>query len=499
VSGFAEYGDYDALGLAELVRRREVSPTELIEEAIRRIEAVNPRINAIIHKMYDRARQTAGRALPEGPFTGVPFLIKDLLATYAGEPMRHGSRSMRDYVPDHDSELVKRFKATGVITLGKTNTPELGLSPTTEPVLFGPTHNPWDTRRTPSGSSGGSAAAVAARIVPMASGGDGGGSIRTPASACGVFGLKPSRGRNPVGPDIGEIWHGAVVEHVLTRSVRDSAAMLDATSGPDMGAPYVAPAPERPFLDEVGRDPGKLRIAYTTTSLLGDHVDRECITGVERTAALLRELGHEVVVDVPALDRKQFLRAYITLVAGETAADIEQSAAMLGRKIPARELEISTRILQLLGKRISAAYFNQACRYLQGVTRDLGVFLDRYDAFLSPTLAQPPLLTGTLQPTRMESGVLKALSLLNSSNVLEAIGIIDIFTSKVFGFSAYTPVFNVTGQPAMSVPLYWSEQGLPIGMHFVASYGDEAMLFRLAGQLEQARPWAGRKPPISAD
>jgi amidase len=499
VTGFAEYGNYDALGLAELVRNKEVSPGELLEEAIGRIERVNPRINAVIHKMYDHARDIARGALPGGPFTGVPFLIKDLLAVYAGQPMRHGSRSMRDFVPDHDSELVKRFKATGVITMGKTNTPELGLSPTTEPALFGPTHNPWDLTRTPSGSSGGSAAAVAARIVPMARGGDGGGSIRTPASACGVFGLKPSRGRNPVGPDIGEIWHGAVAEHVLTRSVRDSAAMLDATAGPDVGAPYVAPAPERPFAEEVGRDPGKLRIAYSVHSLLGEHVDSECITGVERTVELLRELGHEVVMAAPALDRKRFMRAYITLVAGETAADIEQSATLRGRKIPARELEISTRILQLLGNKISASYFNLACRYLQGVTRELGSFMVDHDLFLSPTLAQLPFVSGTLQPTRMESGVLKALSLINSGNVLKALGIIDVFAAKVFEFSAYTPVFNVTGQPAMSVPLHWSEQGLPVGMHFVARYGDEATLFRMAGQLERARPWADRKPPVCAD
>jgi amidase len=340
---------------------------------------------------------------------------------------------------------------------------------------------------------------VAARIVPMAGGGDGGGSIRTPASACGIFGLKPSRGRNPVGPDIGEIWHGAVAEHVLTRSVRDSAAMLDATSGPDVGAPYMAPAPERPFLDEVGRDPGTLRIACTTTSLLGDHVDRECVTGVERTASLLGELGHEVVMDAPRLDRKQFIRAYITLVAGETAADIEQMAATRGRKVRARELEVSTRVLHLLGKRMSAAHFNQACRYLQGVTRELGAFLARYDAFLTPTLAQPPHVTGTLQPTRMETGVLEALRLLGSGKVFEVLHVIDTFGPKVFAFSAYTPVFNVTGQPAMSVPLHWSEQGLPIGMHFAARYGDEATLFRLAGQLERARPWAGRKPPVCAD
>lgn len=499
MSVFVRYGDHDALGLAELVRKKEISPLELVEEAIRRIEAVNPRINAVVHKMYDHARDMAMSKLPEGPFTGVPFLLKDLLASYAGHPMRCGSRAMRDYVPDHHSELVKRFLRAGVIPIGKTNTPEFGLVPVTEPELCGPTHNPWDPTRTPSGSSGGSAAAVAACMVPMASGGDGGGSIRTPASACGVFGLKPSRGRNPMGPDLGELWHGAVAEHVLTRSVRDSAAMLDATHGPDIGAPYVAPPPERPFLQEVGRDPGKLRIAFTTKALLGSHVDRECIEGVTRTVALLKDLGHEVIDDAPALDRKAFLRAFITLVAGETAADIADMSVLIGRKIPGKDLELGTRVLRMIGTRISAGDFNRACRHLQHVTRSMGAFMTRYDVFLTPTLARPPLSIGALQPTAVEAGVLRALGALKATQVMKVLGIIDLMAAKIFDFSAYTPVFNTTGHPAMSVPLHWSSEGLPIGMHFVANYGNEAVLFRLAGQLEKARPWAQRKPPLCAE
>lgn len=498
MSGFSDYGNYDALGLAELVRTRKVSPLELVEEAISRIEAVNPQLNAVIHTMYDHARELARRELPSGPFTGVPFLIKDLVAAYAGEPMCMGSRAMRTYVPDRDSELVKRFRAAGVVTVGKTNTPELGLMPITEPELFGPTLNPWNTTRTPSGSSGGAAVAVAARMVPMASGGDGGGSIRTPASACGVFGLKPSRGRNPMGPFAGELWHGAVAEHVLSRSVRDSAAMLDATAGADLGAPYVAPPPARPFLHEVTTEPGRLRVAYTVKSLLGNHVDRECIRGVERTVELLRELGHEVVEAAPVIRRKAFIRSYLTLVAGETAADIDQAAAMLGRHIPGRDLELGTRTLQVLGKKIGAADFNMAVRHLQGMTREVAVFFTEHDLLLTPTLAKPPLAIGALKPTAVEASILRALNAFKAGNIMKTLGLIEAIGAKTFDFLSYTPIFNVTGQPAMSVPLHWSDDGLPIGMHFVARYGDEATLFRLAGQLERARPWAQRKPPVCA-
>lgn len=497
---FAEYGQYDALGLAQLVRDKQVTPGELVDEAIHRIEAVNPRINAVIHTMYDEARAQAQEPVPAGCFAGVPFLVKDLLASYAGQPMSFGSRSMRGYVPTHDSSMVQRFKSSGVITVGKTNLPEFGLAPTTEPEVFGPTRNPWDPTRTPSGSSGGAAAAVAARIVPMASGGDGGGSIRTPASACGVFGFKPSRGRNPVGPDIGEIWHGAVAEHVLTRSVRDSAAMLDVTQGPDAGAPYFAPPPERPFLEEVATDPGRLRIAYTTDSLLGTHVDKACVDGVQNTVTLLRELGHEVVPARPDFDRRRFLRSYITMVAAETAADLVDNAELLGKKrVRGRDIELGTRVMAMLGRRIDGASFVECTRYLQRVARALGVFLETYDVFLSPTLARPPIPIGGLQPSAMEQTALRVLERLRAGNTMKAIGVVDAMADKIFGFSAYTPLFNISGQPAASIPLHWSDEGLPVGMHFAARYAGEAILFRLAGQLERARPWADRKPGICAD
>ncbi|MFN8373770.1 MAG: amidase [Anaerolineae bacterium] len=293
MSGFPEYTGYDALGLAELVRKEEITPAELVEEAIQRIEQHNPQLNAVVYKMYDLARKAASEPLPQGTFTGVPFLLKDLMAAFAGVPMTASSRSMKNYIPSYDTELVKRFKQAGVLVLGKTNTPEFGIPPYTEPELHGATHNPWDVSRTPGGSSGGSAAAVAARLVPMASGGDGGGSIRIPASCCGVFGMKPTRGRTPWGPLIGDSMQGFVVEHVLTRSVRDSAAMLDATAGADPGAPYFAPPHERPFLHEVTTDPGKLRIAFTTQPFMGNHVHAECVKGLNETVKLLQSLGHE--------------------------------------------------------------------------------------------------------------------------------------------------------------------------------------------------------------
>lgn len=497
MSAFAEYSEYDGLGLAALVQREEVAPAELVEAAIRAIESIDPQLNAVVHKMYDHARQAAAGPLPDGPFRGVPFLLKDLLNWIAGVPSTAGSRALRNFVPTEDSEMVRRFRAAGLVFVGRTNTPELGLMPVTEPVLFGPTANPWDPSRTPSGSSGGSAAAVAARLVPLASGSDGGGSIRTPASACGVFGLKPSRGRTPAGPHLGDIWHGAVCEHVLTRSVRDSAAMLDAVAGPDVGAPYFAPPPARPFLDEVGAVPGTLRIAFTTASLLGSHVDRDCIDAVHQTAALLEDLGHQVVEAAPTIDRMRFLRAYVTLVCCETATDLGEIVAAVGPRA-ASQVEPVTRIMARIGRATRADELSLALRYLDRETRRIAAFFETHDLLLSPTLAKPPLPTGALRPSPIETTLLRGIDAVGIGAVLKRLPLIEASSADVFDFSAYTAVFNATGQPAMSVPLAWNTQGLPIGLHFAARYGDEATLFRLAAQLEAARPWAQRRPPICA-
>ena len=313
MSAFSEYDQYDGLGLAELVRNKQISPIELVEEAIQRIEQHNPKLNAVIYKMYEQAHQTAQSRLPEGPFQGVPFLVKDLISTIAGIPTGSGNRLLKNIPAQIDSELIKRFKAAGLIILGKTNTPEFGITPYTEPESYGPTHNPWDLDRTPGGSSGGSGAAVAARLVPMASGGDGGGSIRIPSSCCGLFGLKPSRGRVPTGPVIGEAWRGFATEHVLTRSVRDSAAMLDAVNGADPGAPYLPPPQERLFLEETKLAPPKLRIAFTSRPFLGNYVDEECKRGLEKTVQLLEALGHELHEDEPVFDYQAFALDFLKI------------------------------------------------------------------------------------------------------------------------------------------------------------------------------------------
>lgn len=498
MNGFSDYDKYDGLGLAELVRKREVSPSELVEEAISLIEKLNPQLNAVIYKMYELAREAGDGDLPNGPFRGVPFLMKDILMAYAGVPLANGSRFFKNFIPDHDSELVRRFKAAGIIVLGKTNTPEFGLVPITEPKLFGPTNNPWDLSRTPGGSSGGSAAAVAARIVPLAHASDGGGSIRIPASCCGVFGLKPTRGRTPIGPDFGEAWRGLTCDHVLTRSVRDSAAMLDATAGPDIGAPYYAVSPARPFLEEVDTDPGKLRIAFTSEPFLSDTVHKDCVKGLQATVRLCRDLGHELVEATPRIDGKAFAKAFLTVVCVETRATIEEGEVLLNRKASLKDFEPSTWALGLLGKRCRATEFSRSLNLIQLAARQIGQFFTKYDVLLTPTLAMPPVPTGELQPDRLRVVAMKLLGSINAGGLINALSGIDTLSQHVFEFMPYTPLFNVTGQPAMSVPLYWNDEGLPIGMQFVGRYGDEATLFRLAGQLEKAKPWAERIPPICA-
>ena len=468
----------DATAQAELVRRKEVKPIELVEAAIERIERLNPELNAVVTAMYDLAREAAAGALPDGPFAGVPFLLKDLLAEYAGVPLTEGSTFLAGhYVPDHDSELVARDKRAGLIVVGKTNTPEFGILPTTEPRLFGPSRNPWDRSRTTGGSSGGSAAAVAAGLVPMAHGNDGGGSIRIPASCCGVFGLKPTRARNPLGPRFGDMFSGLVCEHALTRSVRDSAALLDATAGPDVGDPYCAPPPARPFLAEVGANPGRLRIAFTAAASNGAPVHTDCVRAVQDGAALCAGLGHEVVEAAPVLDEEVLTQAFITLWSAGCAWSIDDWARLTGRT-PAGELfEPLTWALAEMGRMNTAPEYLLAVQDLQRQAREVARFFVEYDVWLSPTLAEPPLPLGSFDPT--------------PDNPLNGLW-------RSATFVPFTPITNVTGQPAMSVPLYWNTEGLPIGTHFVGRFGDEATLFRLAAQLEAARPWAGRRPPVSA-
>ena len=498
---FAEYEQYDALGLAELVRRGDVSPRELVATAIERIEAVNPRLNAVIHRLYDDAMKAVDAPIPDGPFAGVPFLLKDLLSMYAGAPIRSGSRILERFIAPYDSEIVRRYRKSGVIIVGKTNTPEFGLTPFTEPELFGPTRNPWDTTRTSGGSSGGAAVAVASGMVPMAGGGDGGGSIRIPASCCGIFGLKPTRGRTPTGPVEGELWEGAAIEHVLTRSVRDSAAMLDAISAPEAGSPYVTAPPARPFLEEVSTEPGRLRIAFTERPLLGDHMADDCKAALRDTVKLLESLGHTIVEASPPLDRDEFLRSFLLMVCGQAEADLRDAQAATGRKASPSNVEIATWGIALLGRSYSAGDISHARRVLERTARSVGRWFDGYeiDALLTPTLTTPPFVIGALQPPKHELVALAALGRLRAGVVLRAAGALEKAAKRVFDWIACPPLFNVTGQPAMSVPLAWNAAGLPIGMHFAGRWGDEATLLRLAGQLERAQPWFGRRPPVRGE
>jgi amidase len=497
MAGFKEYSQYDGVGLADLIRKGEVTSAELVEEAISRIEALNPQLNAVVHKMYDVGRATAKGDIPDGPFKGVPFLLKNLLAAYAGSPLSNGSRFFKDFIPDQDSEIVTRYKAAGLVTLGRTSSPEFGITPFTEPELFGPANNPWDLTRTTGGSSGGAGAVVATRIVPMAHGGDGGGSIRIPASCCGVFGLKPTRGRNPGSLDF-EIWQGVVCEHVLTRSVRDSAAMLDATTGPTVGALYYLAPPERPFLDEVGKPPGKLRIAYSSYPLMGNEVHADCEKGLAAAVSLCEGLGHEMIEDYPKIDGIGLAKAFLTMLCGEIRADIEEGEQLLGRKATSKDYEPTTWALGLLGRNIAGSDLILALRDLERAARQIGHFFTQYDMYMTPTLSTLPAKTGELQLQGFEAGAVKILGSLNAGGLLETFKMIDSAAEGVYDFVPYTVPFNVTGQPAMSVPLHWNEEGLPVGIHFVGQYGGEAALFRLASQLEKAQSWADRVPPIHA-
>ncbi len=493
---FEEYLSYDAIGLAELVKRKEISASELCNTAIQRIESYNPLLNAVVTFMYSQVSEQIEGPLEQGTFTGVPMLLKDLLAAYAGAPMTSGSRVFEFYIPDHDSELVTRIKKTGSLIIGKTNCPEFGLMGVTEPDLHGPARNPWNPEYTPGGSSGGSAAAVAAGMVPVASAGDGGGSIRIPAAYCGLFGLKPSRGRVPTGPDYGEIWQGAVSEHVITRTVRDSAAMLDAIQGPDLGAPYLITDPKRPYLEEAGKDPGKLRIAFCTESPIKTAVDKECVKAVENTAKLLESLGHYVEEAKPGLDGIALAKSYTMMYCGEMAADLKAIPGLIGRRLNSSELELETMILAVLGNAYTAGEFVSAMREWGKASRIMGTFHETYDMYLTPTTASLPARIGELKPKVHEELIMKLVNSLKLGKLMKSSGLIDQLTIDSLRRTPFTQLANFTGQPAMSVPLHWSPEGFPCGVQFIGRLGDEATLFRLAGQLEKALPWFDMRPKL---
>jgi amidase len=500
VSSFKEFSQYDAIGLAELLKRGDVTPLEVVEAAIERIERLNPSLNAVVYPLYERARERAQRPFAQGgPLGGVPMLLKDLLSPLAGVPFTSGSRFYQGVVPDYDAELVCRYEKAGLNFVGKTSTPEFGIMPVTEPVLFGPVRNPWDPERTPGGSSGGAAAAVAAGIVPVAHGGDGGGSLRIPASCCGLFALKPTRGRNPAGPDASEHWLGLAIEHVITRTVRDSALVLDLSSGPELTSPYHAPPVERPFLSEVGAPSGRLRIAFTDRPHLPGKVHPDCRAALRDSAALCEALGHDVEEASPDIDPEHFARAFFTVICGSVAAGIDLAEQELGRRPARDELEIATWLAGMLGAELSAGDAIAGLQTLQHYARKVHRFYEKYDLLLTPTLGSPPLRIGELEPTGAEALAHRTIANLKLGAVLRLRRVIQATVNRVFGFVPFTPLANVTGQPSMTVPLYFNAAGLPVGTMFTARFGAEGTLFRLARELEIARPWIERRPPIHAD
>ncbi len=471
--GFKEYKFMDATSLAELVKKGDIKPVEAVEAAIETIEQLNPKLNAVITPMFERAMEETKAENLQGPFAGVPMLLKDIAAEQAGVRHTEGSNFLGEYISLQNSELVNRFKKSGAIIIGVTNTPEFGLFGTTEPRRFGPTRNPWDIRRSPGGSSGGSAAAVSSGMAPMAHANDGGGSIRIPASCCGLFGLKPTRGRNPLGPEFGEMWAGLVSEHVVTRSVRDSAAMLDATAGPDPGAPYHAPAPSRPFLQEVGADPGRLKIGVVLNSPSGSPVHEDCVAAVKETAKALENLGHVVEEIILQNANEQVNHSFMIVLTSSLAWEIDAWSRKLGKAPKQSDFEPATWALQEIGRQHSAATYVNAVSVIHGFTRDFAAYFVPYDVLVTPTLANPPALLGYFDPAE--------------DNPLAGF-------MRQGDYMPFTPICNMTGQPAMSVPLFWNSENLPIGVHFMGRYGDEATLFRLASQLEQAKPWAEKRP-----
>jgi amidase len=471
-----ELDRYDALGLADLVRRREVDPTALLDRAIERTEAVNGQINAVVLKHYDLARGQIAAGLPDGPFRGVPFLVKDLGAAIAGTVITEGSRAFADNVSEADATVTRRAKAAGLVIFGKTATPEFGLTTTTESALWGATRNPWNLDRIAGGSSGGSAAAVAARILPMAHASDGGGSIRVPAACCGLFGLKPSRGRVPYGPGQGIGWNGLSTQHAVSLSVRDSAALLDALAGPDVGDSVVPPAPVGGFLEAAGRAPGKLRIALIEVAASGAVVHPDVRAGLADVVKLCESLGHQVEVATLSLDVAALGEGMGVSMGVDIARKLDLRAQALGRPLKDDEIEPITARIAERGRLVTGrAYVDARRAFDVAGARYAGLF-DRFDLVLSPTLAEPP-------------GALGRMSLdLDIGDYMRAIG----------AFTPYTALHNQIGVPAMSVPLVWSPDGLPLGMMFAAPYGREDLLLSLATQLEAARPWFDRLPPVCA-
>jgi amidase len=472
---FAEYESHDALGLAALVKAKKVTALELVDEAVGRAEKLNPKLNAIVFKAFDQARDAAKAAKPEGLFAGVPTLLKDMRGGATGMPTRMGSRFMPPIPADHDSTLVARFKKSGLTPLGKTNVPEFGILPTTESKLYGPAHNPYDLTRSTGGSSGGSAASVAARIVPLAHATDGGGSIRIPASACGLVGLKVSRGRITQGPDAADATSGLSVDNVVTRSVRDTAAALDILSPLDYGDPYFAPPPEGSYLEGHTQKPKRLKIAVSFKMLNGRPHHPDVLEAVKNTAHLCEQLGHIVEEATPPINSEETTPAFLTLWSSNAAFGIERLVQMFNKPASMDVVEGLTLSLYEQGMNVSAVQHMSAQQTLFRAGRVMAKFHETYDAWLGATLGAPPLKLGTID--------------IDERNILHA------FT-PILDYVPFTSIQNATGQPAINLPLQWSADGLPLGVQFVARTGAEMLLLQLAAELEAAQPWISHKPKL---
>jgi amidase len=470
-----EYADYDGVGLAELIKKDEVTPAELVEAAIDRIERHNPVLNAVVYRAYDEARVAAQSKLAAGPFTGVPFLVKDLSQKVAGWPRTSGSRFSADTVDHADSELVRRFRASGVVLLGKTNTPEYGITGTTESALLGPCRNPWNPNHIAGGSSGGSASAVAAGIVPMAHANDGLGSIRIPAACCGLVGLKPTRDRTAHGPDDYEYVPGWIADHIVSRTVRDSAVMLDATDSPERGSPYAHPAKSGLYAEEITKSPGKLRIAWSSETPRGVPIDSAIHGLLEKTVEALTSLGHELIPRGLGIDYRALFRAQRQVGPSNFAAAMARRIEQIGRQPEPGELEPLTWALLDIGKATTGEEALLGLQTMRLLGRQILAAFNEFDVYLSPVMGTPPPEIGYISPVHVDP-----------KEVNRRQGVVFPFT----------PPFNFTGQPSISLPLWQSEGGLPVGMMFTGRYADEATLFRLAAQLEKEIPWNNRRPAL---
>lgn len=492
---FDEYVEFDAVGLAALVREGEVSPGELLDAAVERADATHEAISALVHRTDDVARRRIAAGLPDGPFTGVPFLVKDLGCEAVDHPCCMGSRLFEGFRWPYDSEIFTRMSATGVVTFSRTASPEFGVGPTTEPAVHGPTRNPWHRGRVAGGSSGGSAAAVAAGVVPMAHGSDGGGSVRIPASNCGLFGLKPTRAMLPDGPEAGEGWAGMAIDGFFTRSVRDTAVMLDAVAGADLGAPYFAPrsapageAQSWGFAAAITAPPRRLRVAVTTRSFTGAPVHADCVAAVEHTAEVLAALGHDVEVVDPDVPMEAFMRAWTTVVACGTQLTVEGRARALG--VPADDLsdegplaayaERVTRLAVAHGRTCSGADYIAALDVVHALGRRMARFLTAHDVLLSSTMGEPPAEIGRFTTERRDAWG----------------SFLEYRLEHVLPYSPFTALANGTGQPAMNLPLWWNAAGLPVGTMVMGRAGDDAVLLQLAAQVEEAHPWFHRRPAL---